>query len=53
MDGQCQRGTEGETIENYHLVKLPKTKRSLEESCVSLIVGAADGGEIRRRYIKL
>ena len=57
LDGQCQGGPEGE--------KYPKTtgtgkatqktkKGSLEESCESLIVGAADGREERRRrYISL
>jgi len=51
LDGQCQEGHEGE--------KYPKTtrtgkatkkqKRSLVESCESLIVGAADGREERER----
>jgi len=51
LDGQCQRGPEGE--------KYPKTtrtgkstqkskKRSMEESCESLVVGAADVREERR-----
>jgi len=50
LDGLCQGVPEGE--------KYPKTtrtgkgtkklKRSLEESCESLIVGAADGREGRR-----
>jgi len=43
--GQCQGGPEGETIENYQLVKRPKAKRSLEESCESLIVGCASSAQ--------
>jgi len=49
LDGQCKEGAEGENYRKLpRLVKQPK-KRSLEESCASLIVGIADGGEIRRR----
>src|SRR6218665_3625063 len=51
---QCQGGPEGEkypkTTETGKATKKNK-KRSLEESCESLIVGAADGREERRRMI--
>src|SRR6218665_3525373 len=51
LDGQCQGGPEGEkypkTTRTGKVTK--KQKRSLEESCESLIVCAADGREERRR----
>src|SRR6218665_1152986 len=52
MDGQCQKGPEGENNQKLPgLGKRQKQKRSLEESHDSLIVGIADGGEKRREKI--
>jgi len=49
LDGQCQGGPEGEKLKTTNWEVTKNKKRSLKESCESLIVGYADGGEKRRR----
>jgi len=50
MDG-VREYLKGKLSKPTRLVKRPKPRRSLEESCKSLIVGTADGGELRRRTL--
>src|SRR6218665_2263822 len=48
LHGQCQGGPEEENcLKLPGLVKRPKTKKNMEESCGSLIARIADGGEKR------